>query len=113
MDISDGLSVDLLRMCDASRCGAILELDKIPISPAAVQAARTGDKSPIEHALGDGEDFELLMAVDPIEFDQLTARLEGVCQPVICGTFTSRTGLWSKSAGKIEQLSSSGYVHGR
>jgi thiamine-monophosphate kinase len=113
MDISDGLSVDLLRMCDASRCGAILELDKIPLSEAAVEAAKSGDKSPLEHALGDGEDFELLMAVDPAQFDQFSTQLEGVCQPVVCGTITSRTGLWSKTGSKIEQLSSSGYVHGR
>lgn len=113
MDISDGLSVDLLRMCDASRCGAILDLAQIPLSAAAVEVAKSGDKSPLEHALGDGEDFELLLAVDPTGFDQLETELQGVCQPVVCGTFTSRTGLWSKTAGKIEQLSSSGYVHGR
>lgn len=113
MDISDGLSVDLLRMCDASRCGAILDLERIPVSPAAIEAARLGDKSPVEHALGDGEDFELLMAVDPEQFDQLVGQLEGICRPEVCGSFTSRTGLWSKTKGKIEQLSSSGYVHGR
>jgi thiamine-monophosphate kinase len=113
MDISDGLSVDLLRMCDASRCGAILELDKVPISSAAIEAAKSSDKTPLEHALGDGEDFELLLAVDPAHFEQLREQLAGICEPVVCGSFTSRTGLWSKTGGKIEQLSSSGYVHGR
>lgn len=113
MDISDGLSVDLLRMCDASRCGAIVDLDKVPIAPEALQLSGSSGKSGIEHALGDGEDFELLLAVDPNSFDQFQQSLEGVCHPFICGTFTSRTGLWSNSDGKIQQLSSTGYVHGR
>ncbi len=40
MDISDGLSVDLLRMCDASSCGAILDLERVPISQAAEELSR-------------------------------------------------------------------------
>lgn len=112
MDISDGLSVDLLRMCDASNCGAILELEQVPISDAAQQRATTSGKLAVEHALGDGEDFELLLAVPPGELAALQ-QLVGVDQAIPCGTFTSRTGLWSKEAGKIRQLTSSGYVHGR
>ncbi len=113
MDISDGLSVDLLRMCDASRCGAVLDLQQIPVTEAALQMSATSGKSPVEHALGDGEDFELLLAVDPHAFGEVIERLRDVCTPSICGTITSRTGLWSKQGGTIEQLSSSGYVHGR
>lgn len=112
MDISDGLSVDLLRMCDASGCGAILELERIPISDAAQQRATSSGKLAVEHALGDGEDFELLLAVPPSELDGLQ-QLVGVEQAIVCGAFTSRTGLWSKDGGKIRQLTSSGYVHGR
>lgn len=112
MDISDGLSVDLLRMCDASGCGAILELERIPISQAAQQQATSSGKLPVEHALGDGEDFELLLAVPPSELKGLH-ELVGPEQAIVCGSFTNRTGLWSKAGGKIRQLTSSGYVHGR
>ncbi len=112
MDISDGLSVDLLRMCDASNCGAVLELDKIPISEAAMQRSQASGKLPVEHALGDGEDFELLLAIPANLLDELQA-LVGPENAICCGAFTSRTGLWSKDAGKIRQLTSSGYVHGR
>jgi thiamine-monophosphate kinase len=112
MDISDGLSVDLLRMCDASSCGAILELERVPIAEAAQQLASTSGKLPVEHALGDGEDFELLLAVPTAELSALQ-QLVGAEQAIACGTFTSRTGLWSKEGGKIRQLTSSGYVHGR
>jgi thiamine-monophosphate kinase len=113
MDVSDGLSVDLLRLCDASRCGAILDLDAVPQSQAAVEFSRTSGKSALEHALGDGEDFELLLAVDPAGWPEVQSRLVGIAQPVCCGIYTSRTGLWSKKKGTIAQLSSSGYVHGR
>ncbi len=112
MDISDGLSVDLLRMCDASNCGAILELDRVPIAEAAKQRANASGKLPVEHALGDGEDFELLLAIPAAELEALQQRV-GAEQAISCGSFTSRTGLWSKEGGKIRQLTSSGYVHGR
>lgn len=112
MDISDGLSVDLLRMCDASSCGAILELDRIPVSAAANELAKDSDRSPVEHALGDGEDFELLLAVAPSAYPEIVDKI-GQEHAIICGDFTSRTGLWMRDGGKIRQLASTGYVHGR
>lgn len=58
IDLSDGLATDLTRLLDASTCGAQIHADAIPISPAA----RKTD-APLEHALSDGEDFELLFTV--------------------------------------------------
>lgn len=63
IDISDGLAADLHHILDESHVGARLIADKIPIS-AAAQAATDG-RNPLEHALGDGEDFELLMTLAP------------------------------------------------
>lgn len=112
MDISDGLSVDLLRMCDASHLGAILDLERIPVTDSATQLSTTSGKTAVEHALGDGEDFELLLAVAPDALERIQATV-GKENAVVVGSFTSRTGLWMQVGGKIEQLSSSGYVHGR
>ncbi len=111
MDISDGLSVDLLRMCNASGCGAVLDLDSIPISQAAQQRAMSTGRAPIEHALGDGEDFELLVAVSPNDLSSLR-ELVGADQAIEVGRFTSRTGLWSRRGSRIEQLPATGYIHG-
>lgn len=63
MDISDGLSMDLYRMCMASGCRAELDVQQLEsvISDAARQCAQTDGRSPLEHALHDGEDFELLV----------------------------------------------------
>jgi thiamine-monophosphate kinase len=63
IDVSDGLAADLHHVLDESRLGALLFADRIPISAAA--RATTDGKSPLEHALSDGEDFELIFTVAP------------------------------------------------
>jgi thiamine-monophosphate kinase len=95
----------------ASRCGAEVDLEKIPISEAAVAMSKSSGHTPLEHAIGDGEDFELLMAVDSERISELPSQIDGVPLTVV-GTFVSRTGLWSRSKGRIEQLQPRGYVHG-
>lgn len=110
MDISDGLSIDLLRMCDASHCGAVLDLEHLPITAAAQEQSREDGRSVAEHALGDGEDFELLLAISPNDLD-LMKQLVGNEHVHVVGNFTSRTGLWAREGARIRQLPSSGYVH--
>ncbi|MCC6507521.1 MAG: thiamine-monophosphate kinase, partial [Pirellulaceae bacterium] len=68
-------------------------------------------RSPLDHALGDGEDFELLLAVPCEELPKLR-ELVGAEQAIDIGRFTSRTGLWSRRGSRIEQLPATGYVHG-
>lgn len=63
IDVSDGLVADLYHILEESHVGATLDAASIPISKAAASA--TDGKSPLEHALGDGEDFELLFTVSP------------------------------------------------
>lgn len=65
IDISDGLAIDLWHICEASGCGAALEeatLDAA-IHPDAHRLAQQTGKSPREHALYDGEDFELIVVL--------------------------------------------------
>lgn len=64
MDLSDGLSLDLSRMCAASGVGAVVFDYQVIVSETAKSAAATSGRSPLDHALSDGEDFELLFAVD-------------------------------------------------
>ena len=61
IDVSDGLASDLRQILERSGTGAVLYADRIPVSPAAKK--KRGKKSPLDHALGDGEDFELLFTV--------------------------------------------------
>ncbi len=69
MDISDGLAGDLFHILEESHVGAVLDAAAIPISPAAHQMPDT--RSPLEHALSDGEDFELLFTVSPADGQRL------------------------------------------
>lgn len=112
IDCSDGLSLDLKRLADASQCGALLEVDKVPIADDAVKLAEQDGLSPLEHALGDGEDFELILAVPPREAERLLT-LQPLNVPLTCiGSFFSRPGLWQRSAQGLEQpLEAKGYVH--
>jgi thiamine-monophosphate kinase len=61
IDISDGLSVDLVHICEESGIGAEVEASRIPIS----SALRRFSKDPLALALNGGEDFELLFTVRP------------------------------------------------
>ncbi len=63
MDISDGLLQDLGHILKASKVGANLDLESIPVSQDAKKLAGKHSVKLLEHALTDGEDFELLFTV--------------------------------------------------
>ena len=67
MDVSDGLSLDVFRLATESGLGATLFPDEIPIAEDAYRLAQQTGRPPLDHALSDGEDFELILAVDPDE----------------------------------------------
>lgn len=60
MDLSDGLALDLARLCEESGCGARVRLDAIPLSPGLEDLQKLGDVEPLDLALHGGEDYELL-----------------------------------------------------
>lgn len=66
MDLSDGLSTDLPRLCQASQVGAHIDAKQLPLSESALNSP-----DPIQAALGDGEDFELLFTLAPENLDKL------------------------------------------
>jgi len=71
IDISDGLTLDLHRLATESRLGATIVESHIPIAEDAVTLSQRSGRSPLEHALSDGEDFELLFSVSPSEAEKL------------------------------------------
>ena len=110
-DISDGLAADLNHILEESRCGAVLEAAAIPIAPAAVELARETGKSPLDHALGDGEDFELVFTISPADGERLMwgqpvpgVRLAKIGECVA-------EGLWLEEGGALRPLEPTGWVH--
>jgi thiamine-monophosphate kinase len=116
MDISDGLASDLPHILKASRVGAELLSDAIPVSRAAKPAARAGSsaKLPLLAALTDGEDFELLFTVashDAVPLlDAWKARFPEVRLSCI-GKITAKTGLTLRDKTGTRPLTVHGYVH--
>jgi thiamine-monophosphate kinase len=114
IDTSDGLSLDLSRTCEASGCGAEVQLGAIPIAEAAFAwAAKLADGStPLEHALADGEDFELILAVPEAVATELVAAQPLDCGLTRIGRFVPERGLWQvDSSGAIRRLEPRGYEH--
>lgn len=62
IDLSDGLGIDLYHLAPANVV-VRLDTEKIPISTAAHEVAAVSGRSPLWHALNDGEDYELLFTV--------------------------------------------------
>ena len=74
MDLSDGLSTDLARLCAASQVGAKIYANKIPsvtIPAAAAQKLGKRKLDPLQLALHGGEDYELLFTVPPRQAKKL------------------------------------------
>ena len=106
IDISDGLSLDLWRICQTSNVGATLDEDKLEavFSGDAERAAAADGRTPLEHVLGDGEDFELLLAV---EGEVVEAAIE--VHPI--GRITESGLAIRRKGGRVEPLEPKGYVH--
>lgn len=105
MDITDGVSTDLNRICTQSRVGAIIDAAALPLSEAAQKSA-----DPISAALNDGEDFELLFTLTHAEFEKLTA-LKSI--PIArIGCIAAEGGMKLKQPdGKLAILEPQGFDH--
>ncbi|MEW6199504.1 MAG: thiamine-phosphate kinase [Planctomycetota bacterium] len=112
IDISDGLALDLGRVLEASGCGAVLDevnLDAL-IHPNATQMSGTDGRSPRDHALHDGEDFELIVALPPETRESECSALG--LSPL--GYVTGEPGLRIQAAdGRLEAVEIRGWEHFR
>ncbi len=115
IDITDGLALDLSRLMAESGTGAIVMAESIPIAPAAVELGRQSGRAPLDHALHDGEDFELLFTVSPANWERLAARWKEARQetPItVIGEVSGKPGLrLEKRNGEIIVLEPQGYEH--
>ncbi|MFN5438927.1 MAG: thiamine-phosphate kinase [Bacteroidota bacterium] len=72
MDISDGLSSEILHICEKSGVGCVIYEEKIPIAEDARNAAYKFEIGPTACALSGGEDYELLFTIKQDDYEKLT-----------------------------------------
>ncbi|MBN1672941.1 MAG: thiamine-phosphate kinase [Kiritimatiellae bacterium] len=113
IDVSDGLATDLAHLCAMSRTGAVILEDRIPIAPAARDME--DGRSAVAHALGDGEDFELLFAVEPDGQPAFEAAWRAAFELpcTFIGALTEQRGILEcvDAAGNRRTVSSTGFEH--
>ncbi|MBC7535623.1 MAG: thiamine-phosphate kinase [Ferruginibacter sp.] len=71
IDISDGLSSDLLHICKQSSVGCVLYEDKLPFNEEAKEFAYKLELDPTACALSGGEDYELLFTVPQADYEKI------------------------------------------
>jgi thiamine-monophosphate kinase len=78
IDLSDGLSSDLNRLCEASNVGALIDSSLLPVDDRVTELCGRRALDPLQLALHGGEDFELLFTVKPENVVRLPRRVDGV-----------------------------------
>jgi len=109
IDVSDGLAADVEKLCTESCCGAVLRAEAIPIDSAAYRM--TDAQTPLQHALGDGEDFELVFAVSPEDGRRLLETQPLPSMKLAHLGECVESGLWIEEQDQRRPLPPTGYVH--
>jgi thiamine-monophosphate kinase len=102
IDLSDGLARDLRHICQQSGVGAIADAGAIPVHEDARQMSQKDGLDPLLHAIGDGEDYELLLTSS----DDLSR--SGAIQ---IGRITAEREILLQHDGKLSPLSARGWEH--
>jgi len=113
IDISDGLLADLPRLAAASGCGAVLDVDALPVSNALAASLRREPRhEPWELALLGGEDYELCFTA-PAAAAPALADVGARCGVTLtrCGSLRATGGLELRRAGGVIQFSQSPFGH--
>jgi thiamine-monophosphate kinase len=112
MDLSDGLSMDLHRMMQASHTGALLHAEAIPIHKDVPE--QLSDSQRLHAALGDGEDFELVICIPEFAVVSLVRKTEEFSIPLHdVGVVTEGTLIrLQDSRGSLQIVTEMGWQHG-
>ncbi len=113
MDLSDGLASDLTRLCEASRCGALVRETCLPISDAARLAAKALDAPASHFALFGGEDYQLLFTVPPARFAEIPPLLGplGITATIVGEIRKGKGPALVSAAGERSPLAPRGFTH--
>ncbi|MDZ4774272.1 MAG: thiamine-phosphate kinase [Planctomycetota bacterium] len=113
MDVSDGLALDLFRIARASSVAIELDAARIPIHRDARRLARRTKRAPLDHALHDGEDHELVATLSASDLARAHGSLPGLVE---IGRVVRGSGLTLFSDDEVQQAwtrTKGGFEHGR
>ncbi len=114
IDVSDGLSTDLIHICEASRAGCEIEADKIPISQALRAYCRGAGKDPLSLVLNGGEDYALILAVSSARAAPVAEKIEKHLRTpaTVIGRFTKTRGAYHLiESGRRTRFAPGGWDH--
>jgi len=110
IDISDGLSSELLHLSKASGVGVQIYEDKIPLDAMTISAAEEMNLNPILAALNGGEDYELLFTVD-IQHHNKLKELEGISIIGHVTDLASGNQMVASGSEQLIELKAQGWEH--
>ena len=113
IDISDGLASDLGHILEESgNLGAVLDFDAIPIHEDAWKRSRQTGRTALDHALSDGEDFELCVVLNPEDAERIERHPPSPARLFRVGRIDEGHGLRIKARdGRDEVVEVSGFDH--
>lgn len=111
IDLSDGLSSDLNRLCTASVVGALIDSSLLPIDERVIELCGRRALDPLQLALHGGEDFELLFTVKPEDVNRLPRRVDGVGIKRIGQITAAFEGVKISEGSRIWELNPGGWKH--
>lgn len=110
IDLSDGLLQDAGHLAEAAWMGVDIDPDRIPISDAMRGLVEAAGEDPAAVALAGGEDYELILAVDPADFDAMQAAFQDRFEAplTVVGNFTAE---WQGARVRGAVPKKAGYDH--
>jgi thiamine-monophosphate kinase len=112
IDISDGLSSDLGHILEESGVGAVIDAESIPVHPEGRTLSRNDGIPALDHALNDGEDFELCLVVSPDDAARLLESPPAPAKIYRIGSIAEAPGLRLRFPdGRLVPVAPGGFDH--
>jgi thiamine-monophosphate kinase len=111
IDVSDGLGIDAGRLARASGVRAVLEVDRLPVSPSLAAAARALEADPIRWILEGGDDYELLFSARPDDAGSIEALASAGVPLTRIGRLEAGSGAFASGPDGERDISAFGWDH--
>jgi thiamine-monophosphate kinase len=109
LDVSDGVFIDLCRICDESGAGAIVYLDRMPVSPGLHETSGILGMDAMRFATSGGEDYEILFTAANFPAEEYNR--EHDVKVTCIGEITDGERAVIDREGRKSEMKAEGYEH--